>query len=196
MCLNLKTQKDALDSLSKEQREKEMRIIPENITRKLNEENSNESIVEYYGYKVKVVKDYEEAINELIKINEEGRCFYNSLRVMSAWEVKDMPSWKKDATCYINQFVDCMVQFWKNGGSVVLMAENEQWLPSKPIFIKSRFWWWKIPFLIEGDNPGGKILLAEESWNLEKNCSFNALINKVNNVERESLSKYLQKLWI
>ena len=32
---------------------------------------------------------------------------------------------KKMQACYINQFVDCMIQFWKNGGSLVLMAENE-----------------------------------------------------------------------
>ena len=100
MCFssNLKTQKGALDKLTREQREKEMRIIPENITRKINGEDCIESIVGYYGYKVKVVKDYEEAINELIKTNEEGKCFYNSLWVMSGREVKDMPIGKKDAS--------------------------------------------------------------------------------------------------
>ena len=89
MCFssNLKTQKGGLDRLTKEQKEKEMRIIPENISRKINGEDCIESIVGYYGYKVKVVKDY-----ELIKTNEEGRCFYNSLWVMSGREVNDMPS--------------------------------------------------------------------------------------------------------
>ena len=75
-----------------------MRIIPENITRKINGEDCIESIVGYYGYKVNVVKDYEEAINELIKTNEEGKCFYNSLWVISGREVKDMPIGKKDAS--------------------------------------------------------------------------------------------------
>ena len=46
----------------------------------------------------------------------------------------------------------------------------------------------------EGDNPGGKILLEDASGNLEKNCSFNTLIHKLNNVERESLAKNLKKL--
>ena len=122
MCLNLKTQKDALDSLTKEQREKEMRIIPENITRKLNGEDCIESIEGYYGYKEKVVKDYEEAINELIKTKEEGRCFYNSLCLMSGREVNYMPNGKKDAVCYFNQFVECMNQFWKNGVLVQKMS--------------------------------------------------------------------------
>ena len=47
----------------------------------------------------------------------------------------------------------------------------------------------------EGDNPGGKILLEDASGNLEKNCSFNTLIHKLNNVERESLAKNLKKLY-
>ena len=198
MCFssNLKTQKGALDRLTKEQREREMRIIPENINRKINGEDCIESIVGYYGYKVKVVKDYEEAINELIKTNEEGRCFYNSLWVMSGREVNDMPSGKKDAACYINQFVDCMIQFWKNGGSLVLMAENEPMTFQVNQFLKKAdFDGEKVEFLIEGDNPGGKILLQDKSGNLEKDCSFNALIHKVNNVQRESLAKNLKKLY-
>ena len=198
MCFssNLKTQKGALDRLTKEQREREMRIIPENINRKINGEDCIESIVGYYGYKVKVVKDYEEAINELIKTNEEGRCFYNSLWVMSGREVNDMPSGKKDAACYINQFVDCMIQFWKNGGSLVLMAENEPMTFQVNQFLKKEdFDGEKVEFLIEGDNPGGKILLQDKSGNLEKDCSFNALIHKVNNVQRESLAKNLKKLY-
>jgi hypothetical protein len=115
---------------------------------------------------------------------------------MSGREVNDMPSGKKDAACYINQFVDCMIQFWKNGGSLVLMAENEPMtFQVNQFLLKADFDGEKVPFLIEGDNPGGKILLADESGNLEKNCSFNALIHKVNNVERESLAKNLKKLY-
>ena len=58
MCFssNLKTQKSALDRLSKDQREKEMRITPEIVTRKINGEKYIESIIGYYGYQVKVVK--------------------------------------------------------------------------------------------------------------------------------------------
>ena len=198
MCFssNLKTQKAALDRLTKEQREKEMRITPENIERKINGEDCIKTIVGYYGYQVKVVRDYEEAINELIKINENGRCFYNSLWVMSGREINDMPSGKKDSACYINQFIDCMIQFWKNGGSLVLMAENEPMTFQVNEFLKKAdFDGEKVNFLIEGDNPGGKILFEDKSGNLEKICSFNALIQKVNNVERESLAKNLRKLY-
>ena len=67
--------------------------------------------------------------------------------------------------------------------------------PSKPIFKKSWFRWGKVEFLIEGDNPGGKVLLQDETGNLESNCSFNALIHKVNNVGRESLAKNLKKIY-
>ena len=58
MCFssNLKTQKAALDRLTKEQREKEMRITPENIERKINGEDCIKTIVGYYGYQVKDIK--------------------------------------------------------------------------------------------------------------------------------------------
>jgi hypothetical protein len=104
MCFpsNLKTQKAALNILNKEEKERELRIVPENITRKINGEDCIASVVGYYGYQVKVVTDYEQAINELIKTNEEGKCFYNSLWVMSGKEINDMPSEKKNAACYIN----------------------------------------------------------------------------------------------
>ena len=198
MCFssNLRTQKAVLDRLNKEQREKELRIIPENIIRKINGEDSISSVVGYYGYKVKVVTDYEQAINELIKTNEEGRCFYNSLWVMSGREINDMPSGKKDAACYINQFIDCMIQFWKNGGSLVLMAENEPMTFQVNQFLKkAEFDGKKVEFLIEGDNHGGQILIEDKTGNLEKKGSFNALIHEVNNTQRESLAKNLKKLY-
>ena len=89
-----------------------------------------------------------------------------------------------------------MIQFWKNGGSLVLMAENEPMIFQVNQFLKKAdFDGEKVEFLIEGDNPGGKTLLEDRSGNLEKECSFNALIHKVNNVERESLVKNLKKLY-
>ena len=44
---------------------------------------------------------------------------------MSGKEVNEMPSGKKDVACFVERFIDCMIQFGKNGSSLVLMAENE-----------------------------------------------------------------------
>jgi hypothetical protein len=89
-----------------------------------------------------------------------------------------------------------MIQFWKNGGSLVLMAKNEPMTFQVNQFLEAVEFDGKKPeFRIDGDNPGGKILVDDKSGNLEKNCSFNSLIQKVNNVERESLAKNLKKLY-
>ena len=90
-----------------------MRIIPENISRKINGEDCIESIVGYYGYKVKVVKDYEEAINELIKTNEEGRSFYNSLWVISGREVNDMQVEKRMKLVILTNLLNVWFSFGK-----------------------------------------------------------------------------------
>ena len=69
MCFSstLKSQKAALDHLNKEEREKELRITPENITKKIEGEDCIASVVGYYGYKVNVVRDYEETFNKFNK---------------------------------------------------------------------------------------------------------------------------------
>lgn len=51
-----KNPKSALDRLTKEQMEKEMRIAPENIEIKINGEDLIKTIVGYYGYQVKDIK--------------------------------------------------------------------------------------------------------------------------------------------
>ena len=115
---------------------------------------------------------------------------------MSGREVNDMPSGKENAACFVEQFTDCMVQFWKNGGSLVLMAENEPMTFQVNEFLtKAEFDGKKVSFKIGGDNPGGHILHADKSGNLVDSASFNALIHKVNNVDRESLAKNLYKLY-
>jgi hypothetical protein len=89
-----------------------------------------------------------------------------------------------------------MIQFWKNGGSLVLMGKNEPMTFQVNQFLEAVEFDGKKPeFRIDGDNPGGKILVDDKSGNLEKNGSFNSLIQKVNNVERESLAKNLKKLY-
>ena len=54
MCFSstLISQKAALDRLNKEQREKELKIIPENIEKKIEGEDCISCVVSYYGYKV------------------------------------------------------------------------------------------------------------------------------------------------
>lgn len=47
--------------------------------------------------------------------------------VISGQEVPDLPSNNGDINTpyYVEQFVDCAIQFWQKGGSLVLMGEND-----------------------------------------------------------------------
>ena len=107
--------------------ENEEKIKPKYVTTKIGTEECISSVLEYYGYTVILVTNYEEAINELCKKNSENKCEYNSLWVVSGREIADLPSNNGDinAPFYVEQFVDCALQFWKNGGSLVLMGEND-----------------------------------------------------------------------
>ena len=107
--------------------EDEKKINPKYISNRIGDEECISSVLEYYGYSVVVVTNYEEAINDLCKQNSDKKCLYNSLWVISGQEVPDLPSNNGDinAPYYVEQFVDCAIQFWQKGGSLVLMGEND-----------------------------------------------------------------------
>ena len=59
--------------------EDEKKINPKYVTNKIDEEECISSVLEYYGYNVVVVTNYEDAIIELCKQNSDKKCLYNSL---------------------------------------------------------------------------------------------------------------------
>ena len=179
--------------------EDEKKINPEYVTKKIGKEECISSVLEFYGYTVVVVTNYEEAINELCKKNEENKCQYNSLWVVSGQEVPDLPTNNGDANApyYVEQFVDCGIQFWKNGGSLVLMGENDPHNFQANLFLKKLvFPDGKRPnFTIGGNHLGRKILKADDSGKLEKKQTFNSKIQEVNNFERKSLANNLVQIF-
>ena len=179
--------------------EDEKKIHPKYITTKIGNEECISSVLEYYGYSIKVVTNYEEAINELCKTNRENKCEYNSLWVVSGKEIPDLPSNNGDinAPYYVEQFVDCAIQFWKNGGSLVLLGENDPYtfqinlILKKLVFPNGK----NIGFQIGGNHLGGKILEPDKSGDLNKKKTFNKKIQEKNNVQRESIAKHLKKIF-
>ena len=158
------------------------------------------SVLHYYGYEITVVTNYESAINELNKINEKGKCFYNSLWIISGREIDELPSDNNDpyAACYVDQFIDCSIQFWNNGGSIVLLAENDPYNFQANLFLKKAVFpnGKKVKFRIGGkDHEGNKILTADESGNLKNKSSFNSKIQEVCHVERKSIANNLVKIY-
>jgi len=179
--------------------EDEKKINPKYVKKQIDGEESIASVLEYYGYEVEVVTNYEDAINELCKQNSDKKCYYNSLWVISGQEVPDLPSNNGDinAAYYVEQFVDCAIQFWKNGGSLVLMGENDPHNFQVNLFLKKLTFPGdkRLYFKIGGNHPGRKILRADDSGKLEKKQSFNSKIQEVSNFERKPISNNLVQIF-
>ena len=156
------------------------------------------SALEYYGYEVDVVTNYEDAIIELTRTNLNGKSFYNSLWIISGREIEDLPSDKGDryAACYVEQFIDCSLAFWKNGGSIFLMAENDPYNFQANLFLKKAVFPGdrKLQFCLKGNSPGGKILIPSNDGYL-RNGSFMKKKQEFENIERKSISNNLIKIY-
>ena len=179
--------------------EDEKKINPKYVKTKIGDEECISSVLEYYGYEINVVTNYEEAINELCKQNADKKCIYNSLWVISGQEVPDLPSNNGDinAPYYVEQFVDCAIQFWKNGGALVLMGENDPHNFQVNLFLKKLVFPGnkKLYFKIGGNHPGRKILKADDSGKLERKQTFNSKIQEINNYERKSIANNLVQIF-
>ena len=90
-----------------------------------------------------------------------------------------------------------MIKFWQNGGSLVLLGENDPYNFQVNLFLKKLVFpdGAKLNFTIGGNHPGGKILKADDSGRLEKKQTFNAKIQEVNYEERKSLANNLVQIF-
>ena len=176
----------------------EQKINPVNIILKMGDNECISSALEYYGYEVDVVTNYEDAIMELTRTNLNGKCFYNSLWIISGREIEDLPSDKGDryAACYVEQFIDCSLAFWKNGGSIFLMAENDPYNFQANLFLKKAVFPGnrKLQFRLKGNSPGGKILIPSNDGYL-RNGTFMKKKQEFENIERKSISNNLIKIF-
>ena len=159
-------------------------LDPKNIY-ETNEVNSRsiQKIVDYLGIKVKHVLNYEDAIKEITKI-ENGKCIYYTVWVMCGPKTKKLPDNSKKAGL-VEQFIDCLIKYWENGGAVVLFCEN------KPLYFQANMFLEKIRFKgkikqtklrIEGDDKGTKSLRKlKANGNLIYNGTYDASIIKLDN---------------
>ena len=180
----------------------EVKINPKFIINKFGNNDCISSVLQYYGYKIKVVTNYEDAIEELTKPkeNNKNKCLYNSLWIISGREIPDLPTTNGDpyAPYYVDQFIDCSLLFWKNGGSIVLLAENDPYNFQANLFLKKLVLpnGKKLQFYIGGnDHEGTKILTADDSGRLINNGSFNSKIQEVCHVERKSIANNLVRIF-
>ena len=155
--------------------------------------------LDYYGIEIKIVKNYEDAIKELCKLDEEyfNCCPYYACWIMCGPPYPILPD--KDSNPYlIGQFIDVLNIFWEHGGAVVLLTENDPFTYQANLFlekIKFEDNERKINFRISGNHKGGKILKGNNEGNLREFCTFNKKINTFDRYQRASIAHNLKEIY-
>ena len=169
-------------------------------------ENTNKSnakcisnSVDYLGVKVKTVLNYEDAIKEIIKKNENGKCNYYTVWVMCGPCIDLLPDNSKYPGL-IEQFIDCLIKYWENGGSVVLFCDND------PLYFQANLFLEKIKFKGEtqktklriiGNDKGGNILtgINANGFLLGKSIYDTSIFKLPNGTERLPLGRNVPQIY-
>ena len=173
---------------------KEKELLDPKYIYQTNEYNSKciSSIVDYLGVKVKTVLNYEDAIKEITDKDKNGKCNYYTVWVMCGPNINQLPD-KSKYPGLVEQFIDCLIKYWENGGGVVLFCDND------PLFFQANMFLEKVRFKgdikstklrIEGNDDGCQILYEYEAngnFTDKKSVYDTTPINIPENVERMSL---------
>lgn len=152
-----------------------------------------QSSIDYYGIQIDVATTYKEVIEKLTK-NNNGSCEYYSCWVLTSNHILDYSLHDK--------FHKVLIQFWRNGGSLVLTCDNEPFLEEVNSFLKkAKFpdelgnFTKTISWRVNGNHYGTKILKPDDSGNLNSNQTFNRKINDLIKYERGKISFNIYEIY-
>ena len=105
-----------------------------------NDENGKNKIcvelaVKIFGIEIFVVLDYENAIKELTRDND-NKCIYNSVWVICSPQKAIIPNIKSDPNL-IREFMEVIKAFWMNWGSIVFFADGDPLFYQVNLFLES-----------------------------------------------------------
>ncbi|KAK8853815.1 hypothetical protein M9Y10_016358 [Tritrichomonas musculus] len=144
--------------------------------------------LDFYGVEINVVTNYGDAIRELNKQTIPGKCDYYGL-----WILSGNPGNLCNDPNLLDKFIDCSIQFWNNGGSVVLWADNSPYTVQankfleKVVFPDGR----KTNLRVNGNNPGEQHLVGDPTGKLDKPATFNKSPIEFKKFNRASLAHNL-----
>ena len=163
-------------------------ITPQRIFKGKEGEECFQSSVDYYGIEIEVAQTYQDVINKLTKDNN-GKCEYYACCVLTANYVLD--------SSLHDKFINVLIQFWKNGGALILTSDNEPYLTEvnafleKATFPNNR----KISWRVNGNHYGTKTLIGDDSGNLSQNKTFNRKFNDMLKYERGKISYNIYEIY-
>ena len=126
---------------------------------------------DYYGVNLKIVLNYEDAINEITKKNteKEGVCDYYSIWIICGppYEIlpkQDEGNESKNNPHLIIQFIDVLIKYWESGGGLFFLAEGGSLHYQLDLFLQRANFknYGKVKFKIEDEHEGGGILIGKK----------------------------------
>ena len=175
-------------------------LDPKNIEQ-TNESNARciKNSVDYLGVKVKTVLNYEDAIKEITQKDENGKCNYYTVWVMCGPDINKLPDNSKYPGL-VEQFIDCLLLYWNNGGAIALFCDND------PLYFQANIFLEKIRFKgdkeqtnlrIVGNDKGTQILTG---YNANGNLSMNSIYDTAtlklpNGTERMPLGRNVPQIY-
>jgi len=161
------------------------------------------SAVDHYGIELEVVQNYEDAIIRLLRQTKPGFCDYYATWIICGPPYPVLPHCGKDSDPHlVGQFIDVLIQFWKNGGSLVFWAEGD------PLYAQVNWFLEKVEFENEPNCPSGKtnfritgehlgntILKPDESPDLTHPQTFNRSPLHFKQCHRTTLSHNIGKIY-
>lgn len=193
--------------------ENEKEFVHPDYIFKSSDSNKTECIktaVDHFGIELKVVQDYESAIDELTRQTRPEYCDYYAVWVFCGPPYKVLPVNKTDPNKHsdpnlVGDFIEVLIKFWKNGGSIVFMAEGgekEQLTYQANLFLEKVVFeqepvcpQGKTELRLIGEHKGNKILLPDKSDKLVNKQTFSRSSQLFAQCQRPKLSHNLGKIF-
>ena len=138
--------------------------------------------VSHFGIDIVSVNNYNDAIKELTK-DENGKCPYYACWVINNNQIEDKGK----------LFLKLLYAFWRNGGAVVLFADNEPYIEETNLFLTMI----NAGFTMNGNYIGQKDIYGDNSGLLNSPALFNRKeeIYKYKEIKRQALSHNLYTIF-
>ena len=119
------------------------------------------SAADHYGIELKIVLNYEDAINEITKQSKPGKCDYYAIWIICGPPYPILPPQEigneyKNNPHLINQFINILIKYWENNGSIFFLAEGSELHYQLDLFLEKVEFpnYCKVKFKIEDEDKG------------------------------------------
>ena len=161
--------------------------------------------IEHFGIESEIVVDYESAIKKLLEKNDKDECNYYAVWIFCGPQYAVFPPVDGEKNTsnpnLVEEFINVLIEFWKNGGALVFMADGDPLNFQVNLFLeKIDFSQNEKPdFRIHGDYIGNKYLIQDKEGKMDRVGIFNKSNHKIKykgkEIQRQSLSHNIGQIY-